>query len=92
MEIEQAQRLWYLLPEEGVWGVWGVTSKADGSVCETGVEDVHEGGERGTGDPAGCIHYSPQSVPAGGRAGSIPHSAAASEDALNSTPVEGATL
>lgn len=54
-----------------------------GSASQVGVENVSEGGQRATSDLVGCIPYALQSLPAGCRAASIPHSDAASKDILN---------
>lgn len=34
-----------------------VTSNDNSFVGEGGGEDIHEGGQKGTGDPAGCFHF-----------------------------------
>lgn len=85
----------YFLPEGRrlKWecdGVGGVTSNADSSAGEVGVEDVCEGGQSGTNDLPGCIHCVLQSLPAGGSAASVPHSDAASDDTLSGASVERA--
>ncbi len=52
--------------------------------------DVLEGGERDTNDLLSCSHYPLKGLAAGRVAGAIPHSDAASQDALDGASVEGA--
>ncbi len=57
---------------------------------ETGAVDVLEGGKRDTNDLLSCSHYPLKGLAAGRVAGAIPHSDAASQDALDGASVEGA--
>ncbi len=66
------------------------TCNAEGFAGETGVVDVLEGGERDTNDLLSCSHYPLKGLAAGRVAGAIPHSDAASQDALDGASVEGA--
>ncbi len=50
---------------------------------ETGAVDALEGGERDTNDLLSCSHYPLKGLAAGRVAGAIPHSDAASQDALD---------
>ncbi len=68
----------------------GITCNAEGFAGETGVVDVLEGGERDTNDLLSCSHYPLKGLAAGRVAGAIPHSDAASQDALDGASVEGA--
>ncbi len=68
----------------------GTTCKAEGFAGETGAVDVLEGGERDTNDLLSCSHYPLKGLAAGRVAGAIPHSGAASQDALDGASVEGA--
>ncbi len=52
--------------------------------------DVLEGGERDTNDLLSCSHYPLKGLAAGRVAGAIPHSDAASQNALDVASVEGA--
>ncbi len=52
--------------------------------------DVLEGGERDTNDLLSCSHYPLKGLAAGRVAGAIPHSDAASQDALDGASVESA--
>ncbi len=61
----------------------GITCNAEGFAGETGAVDALERGERDTNDLLSCSHY-----PLKGLA--IPHSDAASQDALDGASVEGA--
>ncbi len=63
---------------------------AEGFAGETGAVDVLEGGERDTNDLLSCSHYLLKGLAAGRVAGAIPHSDAASQDALDGASVEGA--
>lgn len=90
--VDRAQQPDSLVDEAVGESSGAVTSNADDSAGKAGVENVHEGGEGGTDDLAGCVHCVVQGLPAGGRAGSRPHSDATSEDALNSATVEGADI
>ncbi len=55
-----------------------------------GAVDVLEGGERDTNDLLSCSHYPLKGLVAGRVAGAIPHSDAASQNALDGASVEGA--
>ncbi len=68
----------------------GITCNAEGFAGETGAVDVLEGGERDTNDLLSCSHYPLKGLAAGRVAGTIPHSDAASQDALDGASVEGA--
>ncbi len=68
----------------------GITCNAEGFAGETGAVDVLEGGERDTNDLLSCSHYPLKGLAAGRVAGAIPHSDAASKDALDGASVEGA--
>ncbi len=70
-------------------GGW-ITCNAEGFTGETGAVDVLEGGERDTNDLLSCSHYPLKGLAAGRVAGAIPHSDAASQDALDGASVEGA--
>ncbi len=52
--------------------------------------DVLEGGERDTNNLLSCSHYPLEGLAAGRVAGAIPHSDAASQDALDGASLEGA--
>ncbi len=78
------------MDEEAVWRVGGITCDAEGFAGETGAVDVLEGGERDTNDLLSCSHYPLKGLAAGRVAGAIPHSDAASQDALDGASVEGA--
>ncbi len=66
----------------------GITCNAEGFAGETGAVDVLEGGERH--HLLSCSHYPLKGLAAGHVAGAIPHSDAASQDALDGASVEGA--
>ncbi len=68
----------------------GITCNAEGFAGEMGVVDVLEGGERDTNDLLSCSHYPLKGLAAGRVAGAIPHSDAASQNALDGASVEGA--
>ncbi len=68
----------------------GITCNAEGFADETGAVDVLEGGERDTNDLLSCSHYPLKGFAAGRVAGAIPHSDAASQNALDGASVEGA--
>ncbi len=68
----------------------GITCNAEGFAGETGAVDVLEGGERDTNNLLSCSHYPLEGLAAGRVAGAIPHSDAASQDALDGASVEGA--
>ncbi len=68
----------------------GITCNAEGFASETGAVDVLEGGERDTNNLLSCSHYSLKGLAAGRVAGAIPHSDAASQNALDGASVEGA--
>ncbi len=68
----------------------GITCNAEGFAGETGVVNVLEGGERDTNDLLSCSHYPLKGLAAGRVAGAIPHSDAASQNALDGASVEGA--
>ncbi len=68
----------------------GITCNAEGFAGETGVVDVLEGGERDTNNLLSCSHYPLKGLVAGRVGGAIPHSDAASQDALDGASVEGA--
>ncbi len=70
--------------------VGGITCNAEGFAGETGVVNVLEGGERDTNDLLSCSHYPLKGLAAGRVAGAIPHSDAASQNALDGASVEGA--
>ncbi len=63
--------------------VGGITCNAEGFAGETGAVDVLEGGERDTNDLLSCSHYLLKGLAAGRVAGAIPHSDAASQNALD---------
>ncbi len=81
---------WWQQTEEAVWRVGGITCNAEGFAGETGAVDVLEGGERDTDDLLSCSHYPLKGLAAGRVAGAIPHSDAASQNALDGASVEGA--
>lgn len=56
------------------------------------MENVCEGGQRGTNDFTGCLHNALQNFLAGGSAASVPCSDVAGEDALNWALIESAHL
>ncbi len=68
----------------------GITCNAEGFAGETGAVDALEGGERDTNNLLSCSHYPLKGLAAGRVAGAIPHSDAASQDALDGASVEGA--
>ncbi len=68
----------------------GITCNAEGFAGETGVVNVLERGERDTNDLLSCSHYPLKGLAAGRVAGAIPHSDAASQNALDGASVEGA--
>ncbi len=68
----------------------GITCNAEGFAGETGAVDVLEGGERDTNDLLSCSHYTLKGLAAGRVAGAIPHSDAASQNALDGASVKGA--
>ncbi len=68
----------------------GITCNVEGFAGETGAVDVLEGGERDTNDLLSCSHYPLKGLAAGRVAGAIPHSDAASQNALDGASVEGA--
>ncbi len=70
----------------------GITCNAEGFAGETGVVDVLEGGERDTNNLLSCSHYPLKGLAAGRVAGAIPHSDAASQNALDGASVEGASV
>ncbi len=61
----------------------GITCNVEGFAGETGAVDVLEGGERDTNDLLSCSHYPLKGLAAGRVAGAIPHSDAASQNALD---------
>ncbi len=65
----------------------GISCNAEGFAGETGAVDVLEGGERDTNDLLSCSHYPLKGLAAGRVAGAIPHSDAASQDALDGAVV-----
>ncbi len=67
----------------------GITCIAEGFAGETGAVDVLEGGERDTNYLLSCSHYPLKGLAAGHVAGAIPHSDAASQNALDGASVEG---
>ncbi len=81
---------WWQQTEEAMWWVGGITCNAEGFSGETGAVDVLEGGERDTNNLLSCSHYPLKGLSAGRVAGAIPHSDAASQDALDGASVEGA--
>ncbi len=68
----------------------GITCNAEGFAGETGAVNVLEGGERDTNDLLSCSHYPLKGLAVGRVAGAIPHSDAASQNALDGASVEGA--
>ncbi len=68
----------------------GITCNAEGFEGEAGAVDVLEGGERDTNDLHRCSYYPLKGLAAGRIAGTIPHSDAASQNALDGASVEGA--
>ena len=68
----------------------GITCNAEGFTGETGSINVLEGGEGDTNDLLSCSHYALKGLPAGRVAGTIPHSDAAHQNALDGASVEGA--
>ncbi len=68
----------------------GISCNAEGFAGETGAVNVLEGGERDTNDLLSCSHYALKGLAAGCVASAIPHSDAASQDALDGASVEGA--
>ncbi len=68
----------------------GITCNAEGFAGETGAVDVLEGGERDTNDLLSYSNYPLKGLAAGRVAGAIPHSDAASQDALDGASVESA--
>ncbi len=81
---------WWQQTEEAVCRVGGITCNVEGFAGETGAVDVLEGGERDTNDLLSCSHYPLKGLAAGHVAGAIPHSDAASQNALDGASVEGA--
>ncbi len=81
---------WWQQTEEAVCRVGGITCNAEGFAGETGAVDVLEGGERDTNDLLSCSHYPLKGLAAGRVAGTIPHSDAASQNALVGASVETA--
>ncbi len=67
----------------------GITCNAEGFAGETGAVDVLEGGERDTNYLLSCSHNPLKGLAAGRVAGAIPHSDAASQNALDGASVEG---
>ncbi len=68
-----------------------ITCNAEGFAGETGAVNVLEVvGERDTNDLLSCSHYALKGLAAGCVASAIPHSDAASQDALDGASVEGA--
>ncbi len=63
---------------------------SEGFAGEMGAVDVLEGEERDTNNLLSCSHYSLKGLAAGRVAGAIPHSDAASQDALDGASVKGA--
>ncbi len=59
-------------------------------MCWVGAVNVLEGGESDTNNILSCSHYALEGLAAGRIAGTIPHSDAACQDALNGASVEGA--
>ncbi len=68
----------------------GITCNAEGFAGETSAVNVLEGVERDTNDLLSCSHYALKGLAAGCVASAIPHSDAASQDALDGASVEGA--
>ncbi len=70
----------------------GITCNAEGFAGEKGCCRCPggRGGERDTNDLLSCSHYPLKGLAAGRVAGAIPHSDAASQDALDGASVEGA--
>uniref|UniRef100_A0A9J7ZV02 Uncharacterized protein n=1 Tax=Cyprinus carpio carpio TaxID=630221 RepID=A0A9J7ZV02_CYPCA len=67
-----------------MWELWA------GGWGETGSLNVLEGGEKDTNNLLSCIHYALKGFPAGRVAGTIPHSDAARQNALDGASFEGA--
>ncbi len=61
----------------------GITCNAEGLAVETGAVNVPEGGERDTNELLSCSHYAWDGLVAGCVASNIPHSDAASQNALD---------
>ncbi len=80
---------WWQQTEEAMWRVGGIICNAEGFSGETGAVDALEGGERYTNNLLSCSHYPLKGLAAGCVAGAIPHSDAASQDALDGASVEG---
>ncbi len=80
---------WWQQTEEAVCRVGGITC-TEGFAGETGAVDVLEGGERDTNNLLSCSHCPLEGLAAERVAGAIPHSDAASQDALDGASVEGA--
>ncbi len=74
---------WWQQTEEAVCRVGRDHLQCWGLAGETGAVDVLEGGERDTNDLLSCSHYPLKGLVAGRVAGAIPHSDAASQDALD---------
>ncbi len=70
--------------------VGGITCNALRALRVRRVVNVLEGGERDTNDLLSCSHYPLKGLAAGRVAGAIPHSDAASQNALDGASVEGA--
>ncbi len=68
----------------------GITCNAEGFADKTGAVNVLEGGERDTNDLLSCSHYALKGLAAGCVASAMPHSDAASQDALDGASVEAA--
>ncbi len=77
---------WWQQTEEAVCRVGGITCNAEGYNAVA----VLEGGERDTNDLLSCSHYPLKGLAAERIAGAIPHSDAASQNALDGASVEGA--
>ncbi len=67
----------------------GITCNAEGFAGETGAVDVLEGGERDTHILLTCSRYPLKGLAAGRVASTLPHSDAASQNALDGASVEG---
>ncbi len=67
----------------------GIICNAEGLAGEMGAVNVLEGGKRDTDYLLSCSHYPLKGLAAGRVAGAIPHSDAASQNALDGASVEG---
>ncbi len=70
--------------------VGGITCNGEGFAGETGAVYILEGGERDTNYLLSCSHFSLKCLATGRVSSTIPHSDAASQNALYGASVEGA--